>query len=272
MRNFLAWSLLTALALPARADIIDSGYLQVGGQGIFGGTVTVQGNALGVAGSVSATSATLSATGAQTYALTTSSGIHMVNGKLKLDSGAMIQWPDGSTSTTAASAGGGGNAVLSATQTFSGANTFQNIAALAYGSPAGPNPLNVPQAAVWATSVDGASQSSGCVVVVKSDGNGTEALIVFTSTTSIMTRANAKGVFGVLLETCAPGAACRVGTRGLYRVQSGASGIPNGYTESLSSTRCGTHPNGADDSNTVAYSLAPSDVPASTWHWVYLKN
>lgn len=124
MRNFLAWSLLTALALPARADIIDSGYLQVGGQAIIGGTATVQGNALGVAGSVSATSATLSGTGAQTYALTTSSGIHMVNGKLKLDSGAMIQWPDGTTSTTAASAGGGGNAVLSATQTFSGSNTF----------------------------------------------------------------------------------------------------------------------------------------------------
>lgn len=114
MKNgIFAWGLLAALAVPARADIVDGGNLQIGGQGVFGGTLTVQGNALGVAGSISATSATVSGTGAQAYALTTSSGIHILNGKLKLDSGAMIQWPDGTTSTTAA--GGSGNAVASST-------------------------------------------------------------------------------------------------------------------------------------------------------------
>lgn len=100
MRTLLAWGLLAALALPARADIVDSGSLTIGGQGVIGGTFTVQGNALGVAGSISATSATLSGSGAQVYSLTTSSGIHMVNGILKFESGTMIQWADGSVSTT----------------------------------------------------------------------------------------------------------------------------------------------------------------------------
>lgn len=105
-------------ALGVAGSITATSSATILGQGIFGGTLTVQGNALGVAGSVSATSATLSATGAQTYALTTSSGIHMVNGKIQLDSGAMIMWPDGTTSVTS------GDAVLKGSQTFSGSNTF----------------------------------------------------------------------------------------------------------------------------------------------------
>lgn len=117
MRTLLAWGLLAALALPARADIVDSGSLIIGGQGIIGGTFTVQGNAMSVAGSVSATSATLSGTGNNVFSLTTSSGIHLVNG--------VLRWPDGSTSTTASSGGGGsGNAVLAGTQTWTGSNTF----------------------------------------------------------------------------------------------------------------------------------------------------
>lgn len=48
---------LLALALvgTARADISDSGNLTIGGQGIIQGTMTVQGNALGVGGSITAT-------------------------------------------------------------------------------------------------------------------------------------------------------------------------------------------------------------------------
>lgn len=124
MRGVQAAALLGLLALPAKADIVDSGSLQIGGQGIIGGTMTVQGNALGVAGSVSATSATLSGTGTAVYSLTSSSGIHVINGKIKIDSGGFIEWPDLSKSTTAAVAGGAGDAVLSATQTFSGGQTF----------------------------------------------------------------------------------------------------------------------------------------------------
>lgn len=122
MRGFLAAALLWALALPAKADIVDGGSLQIGGQGLFGGTVTVQGNALGVAGGVSATSASLSGSGAQIYSLTTSSGIHVINGKLKLDSGAMIQWPDNTVSTTAPAS----FASLASTQTTIPRVSFSN--------------------------------------------------------------------------------------------------------------------------------------------------
>lgn len=266
MNNFLAWGLLATLALPARADIVDSGYLQVGGQGIFGGSVTVQGSSLGVAGHFSATSATLTATGAQAFTLTTSSGIHMVNGKLKINSGAMVEWPDG---TTSVSAGGGGNAVLNATQSFTGANTFQNIA---FGSAGSARVIDTMQDAVWAISIDGASQSSGCVVVVKANGLGADASIVFTSTNTNQTRANADGVFGVLLESCAPGSICRVGTRGFYRVQANPSGIADGHTDMLSTTRCAVQANSADDGQTVGYVLTSGAIGASAWHWIYLKN
>lgn len=103
MRELLAAALLGMLALPVRADIVDSGSLTIGGQGVIGGTLTVQGNALGVAGSVSAASTTLSGSGAQVYSLTTSSGIHIVNGKIKLDVGAMIQWADLTITSTSVS-------------------------------------------------------------------------------------------------------------------------------------------------------------------------
>lgn len=116
MRAILTAALLAVLALPAWADIVDSGSLIIGSQGVIGGTFTVQGTALGVAGAVSATSATLSGMGAQIYSLTTSSGIHILAGG--------VRWPDGTMSTSAAAAGGVGNAQLSATQTWSGANTF----------------------------------------------------------------------------------------------------------------------------------------------------
>ncbi|MBI3298123.1 MAG: hypothetical protein HYZ75_08165 [Elusimicrobia bacterium] len=115
MRTFLAILALSALiAAPVRADVVDSGSLIIGQQGIIGGTMTVQGNALGVAGSVSATSATLLGMGAEIFSLTTSSGIHMVSGTLKLNPGTMIEWGDGSKSTIAASGGG----------TFSAASTM----------------------------------------------------------------------------------------------------------------------------------------------------
>lgn len=129
MRGFQAAALLGLLALPAKADIVDSGSLQIVGQGIIGGTMTVQGNALGVAGSVLATSATLSGTGAQVYSLTTSSGIHLINGKLRFEAGGMIEWADLTKSTTA-SAGASGpifnstSVIRTANVSFTN-NTFQ---------------------------------------------------------------------------------------------------------------------------------------------------
>lgn len=131
-----------------------SGNIAVGGQAVVSGTGTVVGGAfsvgtstfvvtggnvgvrtaapatsLDVAGSAQFGAGVLKSTfaatpGASTYALALASGAKLANGgTLELTSGGYIKWADGSTSTSA-SAGGGGNALLSATQTWSGGNTF----------------------------------------------------------------------------------------------------------------------------------------------------
>lgn len=70
--------LAVGLAVPALADISDSGSLAMDGNGVFGGTVTVQ--------------------GAAPYSLVTSSGIKIQGGGLT--------FPDGSVSTTASTSNG----------------------------------------------------------------------------------------------------------------------------------------------------------------------
>jgi|GEM_PF-3117024 len=96
--------LLLAMALlfcvPAHADITDTGDLNIRGQGIIGGTMTVQGSAFSVGGAITASSATLTASGANTYSLTLSSSIHLTGGG--------VVWPDGTRSTTATSGSGSG--------------------------------------------------------------------------------------------------------------------------------------------------------------------
>lgn len=97
------------IATPVRADVSDSGNLQIGGEGVIAGTMTVQGNAFSVGGSTFSVLA----------------GTVNVGGLLKV-SAAGIQWNDGKVSTTSVSGGGGGvgDAVLTSSQTFSGANVF----------------------------------------------------------------------------------------------------------------------------------------------------
>lgn len=97
MTGLILLSMTLGLAVSARADISDSGNLTIGGQAMIVGSMTVTGP---IAGS----SITLSTTGAQVYALTTSTGIHILNGRLKLEVGSYIEWPDGKTSTTSATA------------------------------------------------------------------------------------------------------------------------------------------------------------------------
>lgn len=87
MKTSLILGILAIAVLPVHADLVDPGILHIGGEGIFGGTVTIQGS------------------GAQGYSLTTSSGIHIRGGRLKLDSGSVIEWPDGKTSATASGGG-----------------------------------------------------------------------------------------------------------------------------------------------------------------------
>lgn len=86
MRAIWAWGILAVTALPVRADVVDSGNLQIGGQGVFGGSVTVQGSAFSVGG------ATFSVAG----------GSVTLGGRLNA-AAAGIKWADGTTSTTASS-------------------------------------------------------------------------------------------------------------------------------------------------------------------------
>jgi hypothetical protein len=117
-----------ALVTAAHADVSDSGNLTIGGQGVIAGSMTVQGSGglsvtYGVtASTLTASSATLTATGSSVYALTSSSGIHVLNGEIRLEQGAYIRWPDQHTSTTS-SAGGGSVITSSFTAVKSGTIT-----------------------------------------------------------------------------------------------------------------------------------------------------
>ncbi|MBI5200449.1 MAG: hypothetical protein HY925_02585 [Elusimicrobia bacterium] len=127
-----------------------SGYASISGQEIVAGSATVQGNAFSVGSSTlvasggnvgirtsnpaapldvvgaaqfgsGALKSTFTATpGAATYALTASSGVKILNGGLlTLTSGGLVQWADGSTSTTASH----GDFVNAGNNVVSGANT-----------------------------------------------------------------------------------------------------------------------------------------------------
>lgn len=105
-------------AASVRADVSDSGSLTIGGTGVIQGTMTVQGSAFSVGGAT----------------FTVAGGSVTLSGRLNV-SAAGIKWADGTVSVSSAG-GGGGNAVLTATQTWSGANTFASsvtIGSTAYG-------------------------------------------------------------------------------------------------------------------------------------------
>lgn len=102
MRTFILLAALGA-AVPARADISDSGALTIGGQGIIQGTMTVQGASFSIGG------ATFSVAG----------GSVTLGGRLNLAASG-IKWADGTTSTTAASGGGSSQVLLSSVVYYSG--------------------------------------------------------------------------------------------------------------------------------------------------------
>jgi hypothetical protein len=84
------------------SDDVDVGDdVRAGDQGIFGGTLTVKG-AMGL----TASSGAFTATGAANpFAVTSSTGIYVATGKVKLGPGAWVEFDDGTTQKTAASAG-----------------------------------------------------------------------------------------------------------------------------------------------------------------------
>lgn len=133
-------------------------------------------------------------------------------------------------------------------------------------NPAGGNTLNNSGGfAVYATSIDGASQSSGCAVVVNMNGT-TGALtetFQFTSTITVsIALASTQKISGVLLQTCAPGASCLVGIAGIYRVFA-ANVISNQL--GTSATRCQVGSNVSFTDSLFGYSLESNGGASAIW-------
>lgn len=141
-------------------------------------------------------------------------------GLLKLTSNG-IQWADGSTSTTATSGSSGGG------------NTFST------GLGLGPTGGATDSAAIWiwAKSVDGATQSSGCFVNITFPSASLAETATFTSSTTASSTPA-----GILLEnSCSPGSTCKVGIMGIFRIVSD-SVASIGATAQNSATRCRVNP------------------------------
>lgn len=156
---------------------------------------------------------------------------------------------------------GGAGANLTASQTFTGTNTF-NGAAQFNGtttfkaqasfngftssntsvfmssivvSGLGGDPARANQAIAYKMkSIDGATQSAECVVMVSADGTAATSLLTFTSTTT----AQAEGMIGVLLESCAPGAFCNVAVFGPVRLNCDSTITPMQDAPCSSGIRC----------------------------------
>lgn len=92
----LVFALLFVLNRPARGQMLEQGQL-------------------GVESGITAASATLSTN--SEFAATTSSGIHFLSGRIQMEPGSFVEWPDGSISTSANSPG-----ILKATWTFFSSN------------------------------------------------------------------------------------------------------------------------------------------------------
>lgn len=119
------------------------------------------------------------------------------------------------------------------------------------------------QVVIMATSIDGASQSSGCVVGLTTDINGT---MQFTSTTSI-------GVvpFGVLLDnSVSPGSSARVAVWGKTQFTTqGVIAVPETIT--TGSTRCGGVGAALSSTGAEGYVLNAGTSNAGTgFGWMFL--
>ncbi len=245
-------------------------------------SLDVRGNIVGnssvTASAFFGNTATLSQTGAAQYSLTTSSGINVLDGKLTLGANSMIVWPDGTISTSASAGSPGGQATLSGNNAFSGKNSFSGASTFtgtAYFQDgtginnSNGNSLNNAGQWVWAKSVDGATQSSGCVMAVSVSGANPDSFLTATSTTSTLAIGSSNagaGIAGILMNTCVPGEICKFGIAGVYRV---ATNDPGGqYPAMANQARCGVgYVGSADMSIMIGSWLGP---PAGGFGWLKL--
>ncbi len=132
--------------------------------------------------------------------------------------------------------------------------------------------LDTPQGTMWALSVDGATQSSGCLVHVFFNSQGADAVPVVTSTTTSSLNMRNK-LTGVLVQSCVPGDRCLVGVEGIYRVQLDGAALGASFFVETSATRCRVlQLGGVADSRVVGKSLHSGGAGANTFIWMRIQT
>jgi hypothetical protein len=154
--------------------------------------------------------------------------------------------------------------------------SYANGAVTVYGDPTTGNMLNSSGVAVWAKSIDGITQSSGCLVAMQFANTNAKgawfsasadtATLVFTSTTTTLTNVGVAIMPGVLLDTCAPLSICHVGIKGMFRVQT--TGASSQYPD-FTTTRCAAGADNAFDASAVGGYM--NTAPAAGMTWIQLR-
>lgn len=171
------------------------------------------------------------------------------DGNILLSNSAQITWTDGTVSTSANS----GTSLTRALNATSGAVSNSDTGDF-----------------VYAKSIDGTTQSSGCVVAVQMPSDTTSAVMTFTSTDTVTFNFSTNQARpGVLLESCTPPSVCRVGVQGVYHVL--AQGSFNNQLPALSGTRCQVAGGGTAGTSAVGYGVTNGGFTAGKWGWLMLK-
>jgi len=159
----------------------------------------------------------------------------IVHQNLKISSSAHITGDlvvDGTIKTSA------GSVSSSSTNTWTGGNTFDSTVKVSSPIILGDvSQLIPPNIQEYMLSMDGAIQSTGCVVALGMSDSTIDAVTTFTSTVSIHS-----GPLGVLAEICSPGDVCPVITHGnAFVAITGTSAIGNAIA-TASGVRCVGNP------------------------------
>lgn len=120
---------------------------------------------------------------------------------------------------------------------------------------------------IIARSIDGASQSENCLVVVAMSNTAGNAYATFTSTDT----SGINGKLGSLRETCAPGAYCRVAVLGITRIAANGA-VASPFSIQSSATRCQSQNGTTGDGMNNCGIFLTSGGGAGTVHWAFLSK
>lgn len=141
---------------------------------------------------------------------------------------------------------GAGNITIVAPSTFTATGNVGFSSGVVIGTPDALITNNVGYSQ-YALSVDGAVESSGCVVVLGYTGSNATSKLTFTSTTT----ASVASRLGVLMETCQPNTVCRVLVSGIV-LSNPTSSCGASCCGQTSVTRCRADANAVAINTTVS--------------------